>query len=114
MQRRTPATPKVAQATGRLPGATSTGTSTGAAAGAGTAPRTPGGSTPMLAGVPAVVRMQMELVACASATPEDALAPVIELLVDGSPQKRAAIVAAISTNDPLREQWERTWEVLRG
>lgn len=64
--------------------------------------------------VPPDVRLQMELVACASASPEEALPVVIAILVDGSAAKRAAIVDAITSNDPLREQWERTWAVLRG
>jgi hypothetical protein len=68
----------------------------------------------MLAGIPVVIRMKMELVARTSESSDDALEPVIDLLVDGSPAKRAAVVTAIRMTDPLREQWERTWEVLRG
>jgi hypothetical protein len=68
----------------------------------------------MFGDVPDGVRLHMELVARASASPETALAPIIALLVPGDEVRQAAIVAAISTNDPLREQWERTWEVLRG
>ena len=49
-------------------------------------------------GVSAAVRMQMELVARASASPATAL---------------PAIIAAIEETEPLREQWERTWAVLR-
>ncbi|MCW2974190.1 MAG: hypothetical protein JWN72_2463 [Thermoleophilia bacterium] len=64
-------------------------------------------------GVSAAVRLQMELVARASASPATALPAVIALIVDGSPQKRAAIIAAIEETEPLREQWERTWAVLR-
>lgn len=68
----------------------------------------------MFGDVSPLTRMQMVLVAKASASPATALAPVIDLLVaDGSARKRAAIVDAISTNLPLREQWERTWEILR-
>lgn len=58
------------------------------------------------------LRMQMELVARASASPERALPFVIALLVEGD-ERRAAIVEAISTNEALDEQWRRTWEVLR-
>lgn len=68
----------------------------------------------MFGDVPPATRLQMELVACASETPAEALPVVIDLLVDGSAAKRRAIVTAISENDPLREQWERTWAVLRG
>jgi hypothetical protein len=71
-------------------------------------------SAVMFGDVSPVVRFKMELVACASDTPDEALPHIIALLVQGSPGKRAAIVAAISQNDPLREQWERTWAVLRG
>lgn len=71
----------------------------------------------MFGDVPDATRMQMELVARASATPEAALPHVIRLLVPGDAEadaaRRAAIVTAIGTNVPLREQWERTWEVLR-
>ncbi|MCW2957006.1 MAG: hypothetical protein JWO69_1875 [Thermoleophilia bacterium] len=67
----------------------------------------------MFGDVPAHVRMKMELVARASGSPEAALMPIIDILVEGSARKRAAIVGAILTNEPLREQWERTWHVLR-
>jgi hypothetical protein len=69
----------------------------------------------MFGDVPVAVRMQMELIARSSETPNEALPLIIELLVTGDDvdAKRTAIVEAISTNDPLREQWERTWEVLR-
>lgn len=58
------------------------------------------------------VRLRMELLARASASPATALPHVVALLVEGDEQ-RAAIVAAITGNEPLREQWNRTWEVLR-
>lgn len=58
------------------------------------------------------IRLGMELLARASASADAALPHVIALLVDGD-AKRAAVVEAISTNPPLREQWQRTWEVLR-
>jgi hypothetical protein len=58
------------------------------------------------------VRLRMELLARASASPATALPHVVALLVEGDEQ-RAAIVEAISGNEPLREQWNRTWEVLR-
>lgn len=67
----------------------------------------------MFGDVPDGVRLQMELVVRASATPEAALPKVIELLVPGDPARTTAIISAITGNEPLREQWERTWEVLR-
>ena len=68
----------------------------------------------MFGDVPDAVRLHMELVARASASPEAALPQVVALLVPGDDEaRRAAIVEAISTNEPLREQWERTWHVLR-
>ncbi len=67
----------------------------------------------MFGEVPRALEMKMELVARASASPERALPVMIDLLVDGGAEKRAAIVEAIATNDSLREQWERTWTVLR-
>lgn len=63
--------------------------------------------------LPEPVRLQMALIAQGAASSDEALAPVIELLVDGSPAKRTAIVTAFRTNEPLREQWERTFEILR-
>jgi hypothetical protein len=92
------------------------GTSTRAASAGGTVDATRrgmAGGSDMFGDVEPAIRLQMELVARCSASPETALPKVIELLVPGDPAKRAAIVSAISTNDPLREQWERTWEVLR-
>lgn len=67
----------------------------------------------MFGDVPDAVRLHMELVARASVSPEAALAPIIALLVPGDETRQDAIVAAIGSNDPLREQWERTWDVLR-
>lgn len=67
----------------------------------------------MFGDVPVAVRLQMELVARSTATPAAALPDVIALLVPGDPARSTAVVAAINSNDPLREQWERTWEVLR-
>lgn len=58
-------------------------------------------------------RLHMELLARASVSPDAVLPDVIALLVPGDAARRAAIVAAIRSSDPLREQWERTWEVLR-
>ena len=66
----------------------------------------------MFGDVDPAIRLRMELLARASASPETALPFVIALLVDGD-ERRAAIVDAINTNDALREQWQRTWEVLR-
>lgn len=70
------------------------------------------GEVPMFGDVDPEVRLRMELLARASASPETALPHVVALLVDGREQ-RAAIVDAITGNEPLREQWERTWEALR-
>jgi len=72
-----------------------------------------GGVIDMFEDVPAAVRMQLELIARASSSADTALMPAIDLLVPGEPAKRDAIVTAISSNDPLREQWERAWEALR-
>lgn len=72
-----------------------------------------GGVIDMFEDVPAAVRMQLELIARASVSADAALLPAIDLLVPGEPAKRDAIVTAISSNDPLREQWERAWETLR-
>lgn len=66
----------------------------------------------MFGDVDPAVQLKMELLARASASPETALPFVIALLVEGD-ERRDAIVSAISTNDALREQWHRTWEVLR-
>lgn len=60
------------------------------------------------------LRTAMETVARGSLDANSALPHIITLLVDGgSDRKRDAIVDAIRMNDPLREQWERTWEILR-
>jgi hypothetical protein len=67
----------------------------------------------MFGDVPDGVRLHLELVARASASPATALPQVIALLVPDDEVRQAAIVAAISSNEPLLEQWERTWEVLR-
>jgi hypothetical protein len=64
--------------------------------------------------LPSPVRMQMQLIARSATGPDEALTPIIELLVGGSVQKRLAIVNAFKTHDSLREQWERTFEILRG
>ncbi len=66
----------------------------------------------MFGDVDPAIRLKMALLARASATPETALPFVIALLVEGD-ERRDAIVEAISTNDALREQWHRTWAVLR-
>lgn len=63
--------------------------------------------------VSASVRLQMELVARTSASPATALPAIIALIVDDNPRKRAAVISAIEHTPPLREQWERTWAVLR-
>lgn len=66
----------------------------------------------MFGDLDAAVRMRMELLARASKTADSALPYVIALIVDGE-EKQQAIISAITTSDPLREQWERTWEILR-
>jgi hypothetical protein len=63
--------------------------------------------------VSAGVRLQMELVARTSASPATALPAIIGLIVEDNPRKRAAVISAIEHTPPLREQWERTWAVLR-
>ena len=83
-------------------------------AAAGDADRAPSNLAAQVAALPSPIRLQMQLIAIRSARPDDALVPIIDLLVpDGSVQKRAAIVTAFRANDSLREQWERTWEILR-
>jgi hypothetical protein len=66
----------------------------------------------MFGDVDPAIQLKMELLARASASPETALPFVIALLVEGD-ERRDAIVTAIFDNDALREQWHRTWEVLR-
>jgi hypothetical protein len=58
------------------------------------------------------LRMRMELVARASASAQTALPHVVALLVEGA-EARDAVTAAIVGNEPLHEQWLRTWEALR-
>ena len=67
----------------------------------------------MLGGVPHDQRLQMELVARASRTPDDALDQVLSILLGGTGERHAAVAGAFRANDALREQWERTWEILR-
>lgn len=78
----------------------------------GRAPRALGADS--FAALPEPVRLSMSLIARQAAGPDQALAPVIDLLVDGDAEERAAIVKAFQTNEPLREQWLRTYEILRG
>lgn len=94
-------------------GAASASTATG-----GSAPRSMRPSQPVDLGlggpVPEPLRREMQQVARESAGPDEALEPIIGLLVGGgSPQRRAAIATAFRTHDALREQWMRTWELLR-
>ncbi len=63
--------------------------------------------------VSAAMHLQLQLVVRASESAETALPDVIALMVPGNAAKRTAIVNAISSNEPLREQWYRTWAVLR-
>jgi hypothetical protein len=67
-----------------------------------------------LASLPDPVRLAMSAIAHQAGSPEAALEPVIGLLVGDDPAKCAAIVNAFQTNEPLREQWLRTYEILRG
>lgn len=67
----------------------------------------------MFGDLPDATRLAMEAIVRRAATPEQALPLVIDLLVPGSVERHDSIVAAIETNDGLREQWERTWQVLR-
>jgi len=60
------------------------------------------------------VRLAMGLIARQAKSPDDALEPIIDLLVRDEPAKRDAIITAFRTNEPLREQWLRTYEILRG
>ena len=76
------------------------------------AARGAGDAVRMFGDVAPDVQLKMELLARVSASPETALPHVIALLVEGD-AKRIAVIEAINTNDPLREQWHRTWEVLR-
>jgi hypothetical protein len=64
--------------------------------------------------LPDPVRVAMSLIVRQADSPDAALGPVIELLVAGDAAKHAAIVAAFRSNEPLREQWLRTYEILRG
>jgi hypothetical protein len=80
----------------------------------GDADRAQNGLVAQMAAMPSPIRLQMQLLARQSSRPDDALVPIIDLLVaDGSERKRAAIVTAFRSHDALREQWERTWELLR-
>lgn len=63
--------------------------------------------------LPAHTRLQMETIARNTSSPEEALGPMIEVLIVGSEDKRTAIKRAFQTNTPLREQWERAYETLR-
>lgn len=71
------------------------------------------GLASQVAALPEPIRLHMQLIARTASSSDAALAPIIELLVDGSPQKRAAIVTAFRSHDALRAQWERTYEILR-
>jgi hypothetical protein len=64
--------------------------------------------------LPSFVRRQMQVIARASSSSDDAQEPIIGLLVAGSETKRAAIVAAFRSNEPLRRQWESAYRHLRG
>lgn len=73
-----------------------------------------GGDALGLGALPSPLRMAMSLIARRAGGPDAALEPVIDLLVEGDSAKRGAIVNAFRTNEPLREQWLRTYEILRG
>lgn len=64
--------------------------------------------------LPSFVRRQMQVIARASGSSDEALEPIISLLVAGSDEKRAAIVSAFRSNVPLRSQWEAAFLQLRG
>ncbi len=66
-----------------------------------------------IAAMPDPVRMQMQVIARTSLNEDHALEQIIELLVQGGPEKRAAIVTAFRSNDALRTQWQRTFELLK-
>lgn len=68
----------------------------------------------MFDGVCEATRLQLELIARRAPDRDAALEQIIDVVVDGSPRKRAAIVGAITTNTSLHEQWQRTWLQLRG
>lgn len=63
--------------------------------------------------VPAQLRREIALAAQAASGVDVALQAVIALLVPGSTERRAAIVEAFTTNEALRAQWLRTYEILR-
>lgn len=67
----------------------------------------------MFGDVDPAVRIRMELIARTSASADAALPHIIALMVAGDESKQAAIVEAITENEPLQEQWQRTWEILR-
>jgi hypothetical protein len=71
-----------------------------------------GEDVPMFGDVEPKVRMRMELLARASASPDTALPHVVALLVDGD-DARDAIITAIHDNDALQAQWQATWAALR-
>ena len=73
----------------------------------------PQGLEAQIVALPDPLRLRMSLVARQAASSDAALEPVLHLLVDGSPAKISAIAHAFRTNEPLREQWERTFEILR-
>lgn len=66
-----------------------------------------------IAAMPSVLRMQMQLIAHSSRNADQALEPIVKLIVGGSQEKHAAIVAAFRTHEALREQWARTYELLK-
>lgn len=63
--------------------------------------------------IPEVTREKLTAIARNHSDAQSALAPAIEILVDGSPQMRAAIIQAFGTNPDLQAQWEKTFELLR-
>lgn len=68
----------------------------------------------MFDGVSEAVRLHLELIARRAPDRDAALEQIIDVVVDGSPRKRAAIVGAITTNTLLHQQWQRAWLQLRG
>ena len=76
-------------------------------------PAAAGASTSMFGELSDPMRLKMELVARASASAETALPAIVSIIAGADETHRDAIVTAIMSNQPLREQWERTWAVLR-
>lgn len=66
-----------------------------------------------IAAMPDPVRLQMRVIAQTSLNEDHALEQVIALLVPGSARKQSAVIAAFRSNESLRTQWQRTFELLQ-